>query len=58
MLEKNPDEVFYAENPKVGDFMKTKVFNLGRTLSWGRMVEFATGSPLAADSFAKDFQGK
>ena len=55
---KNPDEVFYAENPKVGDFMKTKVFNLGRTLSWGRMVEFATGSPLAADSFAKDFQGK
>lgn len=55
---KNTDEVFYAVNPKVGDFMKSRVFNLGRTLSWDKMVEFATGSPLAADSFAKDFQGK
>lgn len=53
-----PDGVVYAGNKEVGRFMKTKVFDPGRTLTWNELTKFATGADLGAGAFAKDFQGK
>lgn len=53
----NPRSVLYIGDRRVGDFMKEKVFAPGRKLSWKELVKFATGAPLGASAFAKDFQG-
>ncbi len=42
----------------VGEFMKKKVFEPGRTLSWNALTKFATGEELNAKAFAADFRGK
>ena len=42
----------------LGRFMREKVFAPGRTLTWNELTRFATGSPLNAEAFAKDFQRK
>jgi peptidyl-dipeptidase A len=52
------DGVIYAEVKGVGDFMKKKVFEPGRTLSWNDLTKFATGETLNAKAFAADFKGK
>ena len=46
------------EVAKVGDFMKKKVFEPGRTLSWNGLTKHATGDSLNARAFAADFKGK
>jgi peptidyl-dipeptidase A len=50
--------VGYVGNPRVGDFMRSKVFDLGRTRSWNELTKFATGEPLNAQAFATDFSEK
>lgn len=52
------DEVDYVGNPKVGAFLKEKVFRPGRTLRWDDLIRQATGEPLSAKAFALDFQEK
>ena len=42
----------------VGDFMKKKVFEPGRTLSWNELTKHATGEELNPKAFAADFKGK
>lgn len=54
----NPGTVLYIDDTKVGDFMKQKVFEPGRSLDWRELTRHATGAPLSAAAFAKDFQGK
>ena len=56
--DENPDAVIYLGNKDVGEFMKKKVFEPGRTLSWNALTEHATGEPLKARAFAADFKGK
>ena len=53
-----PAGVVYVANKDVGKFMRQKVFDPGRTLSWNELTRFATGSDLSPAAFAKDFQGK
>jgi peptidyl-dipeptidase A len=53
-----PGTVVYVGSKKVGDFMKKKVFEPGRTKSWNELTEFATGEKLNAKAFAEDFQKK
>jgi peptidyl-dipeptidase A len=53
----NPSTVTYVNNKRVGDFMKKKVFEPGRLYDWQKLTIFATGNPLSAKAFAKDFQG-
>ncbi len=50
--------VIYADNKAVGDFMKKKVFEPGRTLTWNELTKFATGATLNAQAFAADFKAK
>jgi peptidyl-dipeptidase A len=54
----DPNVVVYAGEKGVGDFMKKKVFEPGRTLSWNELTKFATGDDLTAKAFAEDFKGK
>jgi peptidyl-dipeptidase A len=52
-----PASVIYVGDKKVGEFMKKKVFEPGRTLDWKGLTKHATGEELNAKAFAKDFQG-
>jgi peptidyl-dipeptidase A len=54
----DPDTVIYAGNKAVGDFMKKRVFEPGRTKTWNELTEFATGEKLNAKAFAADFKAK
>ena len=48
----------YVGNKDVGEFMKKRVFEPGRTLSWNELTEHATGEKLNAKAFAADFREK
>jgi peptidyl-dipeptidase A len=52
------DTVVYVGNPAVGEFMKKRVFEPGRTLTWNDLTKHATGQPLTPTAFAADFKGK
>ena len=54
----DPGAVLYIGDKKVGDFMKKRVFEPGKTLSWKDLAKHATGEPLSPKAFARDFQGK
>ena len=55
-LSSDPANAFYANNPKVGEFMKNKVFAPGLTLHWNELTRHATGEALNAKAFAAEFQ--
>ena len=54
----DPATVVYVGNRKVGDFMKGRVFEPGRTLKWNELTRYATGTKLGAKTFAEDFREK
>jgi len=51
----DPRTVIYVGEPKVGEFMKKRVFEPGKTLDWRGLTKFATGSELSPKAFAADF---
>jgi peptidyl-dipeptidase A len=53
----DPGKVVYIGEKKVGEFMKKKVFEPGRTKDWKGLTKFATGADLSPQAFAKDFEG-
>jgi peptidyl-dipeptidase A len=57
LYDGKPKEALYIGEKKVGAFMKTKVFEPGRTKPWNELTKFATGEGLNAKAFAKDFEG-
>jgi peptidyl-dipeptidase A len=52
------ESVIYADNKEVGTFMKKRVFDPARTLSWNVLTKHATGETLNPKAFAADFKGK
>jgi peptidyl-dipeptidase A len=54
----DPKTVIYVNEPKVGEFMKKRVFEPGKTLDWRGLTKFATGAELSPKSFAADFGAK
>jgi peptidyl-dipeptidase A len=54
----DPRTVIYVGNPEVGAFMRKRVFEPGRTLTWQGLTKHATGEELNARAFAADFGGK
>src|SRR5262249_58510438 len=54
----DPNTVIYVDNKAVGDFMRKRVFEPGRKLTWNGLTEHATGEKLNARAFAADFRGK
>jgi peptidyl-dipeptidase A len=53
----DPKTTIYVGDKRVGEFMKKKVFEAGRSLSWKGLSKHATGSDLSPKAFAKDFEG-
>ncbi len=53
----DPASVTYVGDPRVGDFMKKKVFEPGRLYDWKGLTRHATGEDLSPKAFARDFQG-
>jgi peptidyl-dipeptidase A len=51
----DPATVIYVDNPKVGPYLKAKVFASGASLPWQKFVEASTGEPLSARAFAAQF---
>jgi peptidyl-dipeptidase A len=58
LKEDDPDKAIYVGNKGVGQFMKKRVFEPGRTLAWNELTKYATGQVLEAKAFALDFRGK
>jgi len=54
--EADPDKVVYVGDKGVGDFMKKRVFEPGRSLPWNELTRHATGDLLNARAFAADFK--
>jgi peptidyl-dipeptidase A len=52
----DPATVVYVGNKEVGDFMRKRVFEPGKTLPWNELTRHATGEPLTAKAFAADFK--
>ncbi len=52
----DPKTALYIGEKKVGEFMRKKVFEPGRTLTWRELTQHATGEKLNARAFAKDFE--
>jgi peptidyl-dipeptidase A len=53
----DPATAIYVGNKDVGEFMRKRVFDPGKTLSWNELTKYATGSRLKPDAFAQDFRG-
>jgi len=47
--------VGYIGREKAGDFLRTKVFEPGALYRWNKMIERATGEPLTAKYFVRQF---
>jgi peptidyl-dipeptidase A len=54
----DPNRVIYVGNKAVGDFMKKRVFEPARTLSWNELTRHATGETLNPRAFAEDFKDR
>jgi peptidyl-dipeptidase A len=54
----DPNTVIYIGDKRVGDFMKKRVFEPGRTLDWRGLTRHATGEDLTPKAFAADFKEK
>jgi peptidyl-dipeptidase A len=52
----DPRTITYIKNKGVGDFMKKKVFEPGRLLTWKDLTKHATGADLNPAAFAADFR--
>jgi peptidyl-dipeptidase A len=54
----DPPSTVYTRDERVGKFMRERVFAPGRTLSWNELTRHATGEPLGAEAFAREFRGE
>jgi peptidyl-dipeptidase A len=50
-----PATVIYVDNPKVGAYLKAKVFASGASFPWQEFVKVSTGEPLSPRAFAAQF---
>lgn len=46
---------FYTDDKNVGEYLKTRIFAPGATLSWNELTKYATGDDLNAKAFAAEF---
>ncbi len=54
VLKVAPAAASYDGHPKIGEFLKLRVFAPGRSLPWNDLTRFATGAELNAKAFAAE----
>jgi peptidyl-dipeptidase A len=52
----HPRDAVYVNDPRVGEFMKEKVFSQGKLLPWNDLTKHATGKELNPEAFAEDLK--
>jgi peptidyl-dipeptidase A len=52
----HPRDAFYIDDPRVGDWMRAKVFSQGKLLPWNELTKHATGKELNPEAFAEDLK--
>ncbi len=45
----------FVDNPKLGEFLKEKVFGPGREMRWDKFIKFATGTKFSPKFYADEF---
>ena len=50
----DPSQASFVGNKAVGDFLKERVFEPGRSLDWNALTRHATGEELNAKAFAAE----
>lgn len=58
LKSKDIPNAIYTDNKQVGEYMKTRVFKPGATLSWNELTKHATGADLNAKAFAAEFSAE
>jgi peptidyl-dipeptidase A len=53
-----PAQAIYVGHAAVGQFLRQRVFDPGRTLPWNELTRHATGAPLGVEAFAADLSEK
>jgi len=53
----DPLATSFNARKEAGDYLKTKVFGPGNLHSWNTLTEMATGAPLSARAFARQYVG-
>ena len=51
----NIDQVIFWNKPEAGDYLKDRVFFCGKKFPWNDMIKEATGQPLTAQFFVKQY---
>ncbi|MCX7943343.1 MAG: M2 family metallopeptidase [Deltaproteobacteria bacterium] len=49
------NKIDFINNPRIGEFIKERVFSPGSMYSWKEFVRFSTGEELSPEYFAKQF---
>ncbi|MCK5738985.1 M2 family metallopeptidase [bacterium] len=49
------ETVSYANDPKLGEFLKKNIFEPGASLNWNQLLQFATGEGLNPSHFVRQF---
>jgi len=49
------EKVIFWDKPEAGNFLKEKIFRVGKRLPWNNMIEAATGKPLSAEFFVRQY---
>ena len=52
---KDIEKVIFWDKPQAGNFLKDKIFKVGKRLPWNDMIEAATGKPLSAEFFVRQY---
>jgi len=52
---KDLEKVIFWDKPEAGNFLKDKIFKVGKRLPWNDMIEAATGKPLSAEFFVRKY---
>ena len=55
ILHQDPANISYVNNKKIGEYIKEKVLKPGAKYRWDEMIKRATGEPLTAKYFVKQF---
>ena len=51
----NIDQVIFWNKPEAGDYLKDRVFFYGKKIPWNDLIKEATGQPLTAQFFVKQY---
>lgn len=47
-------ELAYVTSPKVGEYLRSKIFEYGKTVKWNELIQMATNKKLSVEDFAEE----